>query len=310
MTVKSIVMTGIRKNCHRFIKKYIKSKPLMKEKKIDCNSAREICMIDLLHNLGYRSEKENEKDAWYRSPFRNETVPSFKISKKLNRWFDHGEGIGGNTLDFIIRLKNCSVKEALIYLSEDSFSFHQQQYFKEEPTSNFELIKKQNLQNQALINYLESRKISYEIARLYCFEIYYKSNGKRYFSIVFQNDSGGIELRNKYFKGSCNKKHITTIKNGSDTLNIFEGFFDFLSYLTLYPNRTNEDFIIINSTSLVEKSIKYLEDYDIIRTFFDNDSSGKNATKLIEHSCQNKLRNQSLKFKGYKDLNDYLLSIN
>jgi len=285
----------------------------MKRKKIDCKTAKELCLISLLSSIGLLPKNENQKDAWYPSPFREETNPSFKVSKKLNRWYDHGEGIGGNTLDFVIKFKKFTVKEALLYLSDNSFSFHQQYSYlenlpEEKKKYEFKIVKTQNLQNHALINYLKSRKITYEIARLFCFEIYYKNNGKRYFSIAFKNDSGGLELRNKYFKGCYGKKDIRTIKNGSKTLNIFEGFIDFLSFLTLKQNKVNEDFMITNSTCLVEKSLQYLKNYDVVKTFFDNDESGIIATKLIQKNCKKEFRNMSEKYKEYKDLNDYLLA--
>jgi len=40
-------------------------------------------------------------------------------------------------------------------------------------------------------------------------------------------------LRNEYFKGSSSPKDVTLIENGAKTMAVFEGFFNFLSYLTL-----------------------------------------------------------------------------
>jgi len=40
----------------------------------------------------------------------------------------------------------------------------------------------------------------------YLEEIYYKIDPKNYFGLSFKNNSGGYEVRNRYFKGSSNRK--------------------------------------------------------------------------------------------------------
>lgn len=91
-----------------------------------------------------------------------------------------------------------------------------------------------------------------------------KNKKMPFFAIGFENDVGGYETRNKFFKGCQKAKAITTIINGSNTLNLFEGFLDFLSYLMLKPENEKEDFVIINSTSLVEEAIELLPKYKMI----------------------------------------------
>ena len=72
-----------------------------------------------------------EKETWFLSPFRSETQASFKVSKTKNRWYDHGEGVGGNVIDLVSRILKCSIKESLDYLNNGitDFSFQQQQFF-------------------------------------------------------------------------------------------------------------------------------------------------------------------------------------
>ena len=50
-----------------------------------------------------------------RSPFRDDLRPSFSVYKAGDgeRWFDHGEAIGGDVVDLWARAKGLSVKEAL-----------------------------------------------------------------------------------------------------------------------------------------------------------------------------------------------------
>jgi DNA primase len=63
--------------------------------------------------LGYNPVKVTNADHWYRSPLREENEPSFKVNRKLNLWFDHGLGKGGNLIDFGILYNNCTASELL-----------------------------------------------------------------------------------------------------------------------------------------------------------------------------------------------------
>jgi len=282
---------------------------------MNCKKAKEISLALILKKINATEKKKIKNQIWYLSPFRNEHDASFKIDIIKNLWYDFGLGRGGNVLDFVMLYYKCNIKEALNILDNNSFSFHQQDSYLEnlsgeKNNSEFKIVKIQNLQNHALINYLKSRKISYEIARLYCFEVYYKNKDKRYFSIGFKNDSGGLELRNKYFKGCYDKKDITTIKNDSSTLNIFEGFMDFLSWFHLKISNEDEDFLILNSLSMADNIQSHLGDYDLVNLYLDNDNSGKELTKKIIRKLNSKCLDCSTVYKDYKDLNDYLISKN
>ncbi len=99
----------------------------MTPKKINCNEARRMDIVTYLESLSIKPEKVNGNDYWYLSPLRDEKTPSFKINRKLNVWYDHGIGKGGNLIDLGIWLHHCSVQEFLEKLNtqEPSFSFHQ-----------------------------------------------------------------------------------------------------------------------------------------------------------------------------------------
>ena len=88
-----------------------------------------------------------------------------------------------------------------------------------------------------MVSYLTGRGIDPAIARTYCREVRYTICGKEYFAVGFRNDAGGWELRSARFKGGSSPKHITTLDNGSDMAMAFEGFIDFLSYLSLKGTR-------------------------------------------------------------------------
>ncbi|HPF51925.1 MAG TPA: DNA primase, partial [Draconibacterium sp.] len=77
--------------------------------KLQCDKAREISITEFLKKSGFSPVRENQNLAWYLSPIRDEKEASFKVSKILNRWYDHGIGKGGNIIDLVIEMNNhCS----------------------------------------------------------------------------------------------------------------------------------------------------------------------------------------------------------
>src|SRR5262245_10085337 len=96
--------------------------------KLSCAQAKQIDLVDYLATLGHSPHKISRDDYWFLSPFRDEKTASFKVNRKLNVWFDFGEGKGGTLIDFGIRIFNCSVKDFLDKLSSQSpppgSSFH------------------------------------------------------------------------------------------------------------------------------------------------------------------------------------------
>src|SRR3954447_4981953 len=89
-----------------------------------CWEARQMDIVLYLSSLGYEPTKGNNADYWYLSPLRDEKTASFKVKRKLNRWYDHGMGRGGNLIDFAILYNNCTVGEFLKSLGAN-LSFHQ-----------------------------------------------------------------------------------------------------------------------------------------------------------------------------------------
>jgi len=278
----------------------------MESQNLTFEKARNLSIIDMLEKNGHFPTRKSEKEAWFLSPFRIETQASFKVSINHNYWYDFAEGVGGNIIDLIIKLNSCSPLEALEKLSNSSFSFHE----KTDTIINekeYTIYKVKKLENVALLNYLNERKIDIKMAQKYCVEIHYLMKNKKYFSIGFKNDLNGWEIRNKYFKGSFGTKDITTIKNNSNSAVIFEGFFDMLSYLTIYPEQFKvEDLIVLNSLSLLKKVISKISNYSKIKTFLDNDIPGIKATECLITDLK-LIEDCSVFYSEFKDLNEYLI---
>lgn len=277
---------------------------------MNCKKANKIDLVSYLTKQGYRPIKNTQPSVvWFLSPFRSEKTPSFKVNTLKNVWFDFGEGIGGTLIDLIIKLNNCSIKDALGILKKDDFSFQEQKEKKSICLKPSYTIKKAiELTNPNLIEYLENRKINIEFAKGFLYQVHYTFDSKKeYYGIGFMNDFGGFEIRNNFFKGCLGKKTITTINNNSDTLSLFESWSDFLSYLTLKNNMPHENFVILNSTSLIKKALGLTGDFSQIKCFLDNDEAGNKAFDFLNKHSKNIIVDCRKHYKNYKDLNEFLI---
>ena len=126
----------------------------------------------------------------------------------------------------------------------------------------------------------------------------YEYEGKTYFVVGFPNISGGYELRNRYFKGCLAPKDITHIRQQGeqrDVCYLFEGFMDYLSFLTIRMNnnpeepRTEEqDYMVLNSVTNLSKAEQLLRPYTRIGSFLDNDQAGQRAYENLKKMFGNR----------------------
>jgi len=273
-------------------------------------------IVDYLSSLKQEPQKISGNHYWYLSPFRDERTPSFKVNRKLNRWFDFAEGRGGNLVDLGILLHGCSVKEFLTRISDRNLPLTKQvaqivQTAKE--TADHPIIIQSTfaISSYPLINYLHERKIQLDVAEKYLCEARYSVGEKQYYSLAFKNDAGGYELRNKNFKGSSSPKDTTFIDNGSTEVAVFEGFFNFLSYQSIRHNQEAKEsnFLILNSTSFFEKSLPKMQDHQGVRLFLDNDKTGNKFTQLAQSLDKEKFSDERKLYQKYDDLNDWLMNM-
>ncbi len=271
-------------------------------------AAKKIDLVEYLASKGYKPAKIKRADYWYCSPLREEKTASFKVNRQQNVWYDHGLGKGGNFIDFGILFHHCTVKELLEKLNSN-FSFHQQRLIPQPGLPEESLIKinaEKNLSSLSLLRYVRQRRIAESIARKYCREVIFSLHDKKYTAIGFKNDEGGYELRNQWFKGSSSPKAITSIENHSKELEVFEGFFNFLSHQTIHQHQTVSptNIIVLNSTSFFERSRAVMEAHETIRLFLDRDKTGQKCTAEAL-GWSNKYKDESNLYKGYNDLNEW-----
>lgn len=272
--------------------------------------------IDLiLIHLGCK--KGAAKNMWF-SPFRAERTASFHYDEQKNVWFDHGAGIGGTNVQLIMLVKHCSYNEAKEFIASLAPSLKQNYHEEQSTRKKNEITQIRPLCSNYLKKYVESRKIPYELAKLYCKEItIHNYERKQNFTwLGFENNAGGYAMSSQNGFKSTNKAGITTISTegkrtstpSSDNVMVFEGFFDFLSWLVMqniqFPNC---DAVILNSAHLLHKAIVYIGLHKSVICFFDNDETGKKyLQETKDHFKGKNIKDLSILYKQHNDLNDML----
>lgn len=262
-----------------------------------------------LSERGLQLTKDNPRYGLYLSPLRKEHTPSFKVDYVQNLWYDFGLGVGGSIIDLVMRLERCNFTQALHLLGRgERTPIAVPVPPSVSPTvSALRKLSDIPLRHPALVDYLSSRRIDPAIASACCREVHYAVGGRNYFAVGFRNDAGGWELRSECFKGCVSPKQITTIDNRSDTVVAFEGFMNFLSYLSMKPNEWQHiDVAVLNSVVHIPKAIPFLERHAMIHAFFDNDEAGRKATAELKRLCPNStVIDRSHLYREHKDLNEF-----
>ena len=299
----------------------------MKEE--DLSRIKQYPIVEYLERKGIKPMRRTPSYAMYRSPLRAETHPSFKVDTEKNLWIDYAEGRGGSIIDLCMRLEDCTLSEAIrrlgqnasdntVYSSHKDFSRNNLQ-----PTmaanETRKLISISGTLPPHLQEYLTKvRCIDLEKAKPFLKSISYEVRGRRYQAIGFANQSGGYELRdNGSFKGTIAPKDITLIFTDKQTEHaidkplpvcVFEGFVDFLSFLSMKEEITSVC-LVLNSVSNVARTVRCLNDRHLthIRAFLDNDDAGRRTVQVFV-KVGFKVEDMSVHYRNFKDLNEFHVS--
>lgn len=283
----------------------------LSEEKFNCQKAKAIDLVQYLSGLGYEPQKIRQHNYWYLSPFRNERTPSFKVNRRINTWYDFGEAIGGSIIDFGMRYFNCDIPEFLKILREGHPTFAGWQRPLETGTNQQEEAKititnDTDIASFFLLEYLKKRAVNIKAAQQYCREITYLVDDREYVAIGFKNNAGGYELRSPGFKGSNAPKDITTISFGLSTVAIYEGFFDFLSFISCNKKPVYEDAVILNSVAFLDRAQPVLHSYKKKLLRLDNDPAGDKAMAAL--AVSDNYMDDRKWYAGYKDINEWLVN--
>jgi len=294
-------------------------------KKEDLSLIKRYSIVEYLERKGIRPVRKTSTYVMYRSPLREETHPSFKVDTEKNLWIDYAEGRGGSIIDLCIRLEGCTLSEAICRLEQNtpdntthSYSFTNRgisispnQRENVTASGTRRLICLSDTLPPHLQEYLKKERcIDLEKATPFLKCISYEVRGKRYEAIGFANSSGDYELRDdKTFKGTIAPKDITPIfEDKAQPVYLFEGFMDFLSFLSMKGEVTNQC-LVMNSVSNVARSIRHLNERNItsVRVFLDNDDAGRKAVQEFVNAGF-KVEDMAVYYRDFKDLNEYHVS--
>ena len=279
---------------------------------MEVDKMREFSIADFLNAMGIQPSKQRGNALWYSAPYRTERTPSFKVNTAKNVWFDFGTGKGGDIFDLageFIGSKDFLLRAAFIAKSSTCpLPIIERPQRNEEKEPIFEDIWVRSLQDSKLLGYLRERGIFADTVITNCEEVRYRVHGKRYYAIGFRNNAGGLELRNRFFKGCIPPKDISLKRNGSEVCAVFEGFMDYLSAMQM--GIIASDWLVLNSVSNLEKALKVLGVYRRIECYLDNDDAGRRTLERLRADFRVKVIDRSSLYADHKDLNEFLLSKN
>lgn len=280
-------------------------------------SIKRVSIVSYLLSLGVKPVKYSGVQLVYFSPKHTENTPSFFVHPDKNVFHDYTTDERGDIIRLVCYLTGCTFPKAVEILQKfepisqpPTLSFSGQ---KAEPTgkgSKLIITDVRPLENRALLNYVEDRCIPPLLAKKYLREVNYKLGRKRTFGVGFENDKGGFEVRNPYWKGSTSPKWITTFPvANSSTVNLFEGFLDFLSCCACFgltePRNTT---VILNSTANLRHVLDSLKNYKQANVYFDNDDAGRRAKQMVADTGIKVFDGATKYYPNHNDFNGYLTS--
>lgn len=279
---------------------------------MEINNVKDISIKGYLAERGIYPVKGHPTYGMYKSPFRDEKTASFKVDFRANLWYDFGAGEGGSIIDLVMKIQQCNFIQATAFLENQTNNYVKKDQHTYIPTNTHKnaetsltVTAVKPLENSKLLTFLQSRKINTNIAKSFCKEVHYQIGGRNYFALGFANDVGGYELRNPQFKGCIPPKEITTFDRKTTTVNLFEGFMDYLSLLTLQVGQADVSAVVLNSVNKLEKAVPFLLKHIKINAFLDNDEAGKQALEKLR-KLNLPIVDISKRYAEFKDVNDYL----
>lgn len=311
--------------------------------------AKNIHINDYLKRIGAKFSRQQNGthglEYVYHTPNRNDFKPSLCVNLDRNIWSDVPAGEGGRLIElvcYIHRYQQNDVSSALKMLDQlfpeyrdcghtsthgrspnnsiSSILSHSTRanlpnlgatcLKEEEPRL---VIKKiQKIYRYPLKNYLTERKIPLALADRYLEEIEYSDpRGRTFYTLGFKAGDTYAH-RNKLFKGFMGKgADITVFDQSSSEILVFEGFFDFLSYLTIEkrakPPLTT---IVMNSTSFISRVKHFIAERPFVTrvyTYLDNDEAGQRSLAALKTEFPSvEITDRSSTYAPHDDLNEWL----
>ena len=266
------------------------------------------------------------------SPFRSERTASFHILPHGYAWTDFGDGSRGGVVELVMRLESCEREVAIEKLREIRAGKASSQpiirpYDQSKPSrqSSFKIISVSQLQDETLLSYAHSRGISDATIQRFCYEVSVRTGGKVKTYIGFLNNAEGFVLRSPE-KGKSGKRctssaptylnvdGVNCAEPSSNSVAVFEGFFDFLSFMELTSDRIprpKQDICVLNSVVNAQAAEDFIRSHKAVHLYLDNDEAGRKASTTIKEyvlaaNPEADITDHSEEYKAFSDLNEWL----
>ena len=226
--------------------------------------------------------------------FLSQRTGSIAVDDQANVWYDHSAGKGGDIIEAVQVFENMTFPQSVQRLAESIPTSIITPKKRAQTDSKIEVESVVKIYHPALIDYIQSRGFEPGEISTFAKEVHWKNMGKSYFAVGFPNESGGWVLRSSIFKGNILGGGTSIhILGNPNRIKIFEGWFDFLSYLKL-SRATDFKAIILNSTANLSFRliIDILKENEIVDLYLDNDATGEKYTNSfikiaqLYHYCQ------------------------
>ena len=282
----------------------------------DLEAAKSVDLLEVAKELGYTVKRVGNYHTL-------KEMDSIRIygSKSWYRWSD---GTGGSQIDFLLSFTDMEFGEAVSFLLNRVGAVVPRQENRVEKKK-FQLPKKAENNHRVFTYLTKERQLSPETVGMFIREgLIYEE--KDYHNAVFVGTDregkprfgskrGTYDKNGKVFKcdveGSDKSYGFHFEASGSDTVRVFEGAIDLLSFFD--ATRLSSDHLLALGMTGDNPLARYLEDHPEIKKIFlclDNDEPGLKAATSIQEKYKDagyKVKNLGSP-KGYKDFNEWLVT--
>lgn len=282
--------------------------------KFDKDELNSKSIIEYLKTAGLSPVRESGKWVFFYSPFRTEGTASLAVDKYKNRWRDFGEsGRSKDMISLVMKMENLDFTGACEFISgSKKVSFKPYDTPIKQHKEDI-IVEPSEWKTPSLVSYAtDIRKINKSVLYRYCKQVWFSfPNGtlvngkpKKHVGIGFQNDLGGWDIRNSFFKVASQPKTITTIKGSKDSTMVFEGFINYLSALTYYDKlKFDEEVIVMNGAGQIERLVEAVCGRHVLY-YGDNDPTGNKVLNRLREVCT--VTDKRGLYEWYDDFNEML----
>ena len=285
--------------------------------------AREISIVSFLEKQGISPDDRKGNMYKYKSFFRPENDPSLIVYSDTNKFYDFGAPqYRGDLIDLVSMMEGLDTSDAITMILSEC-SLNNLPVHVPEPHENrieivsiekFDPTPRPDGSDRSLMKYIRERRIQPVRITNECQQAFLRfpksKNPERIHKVLaFKNDKGGYEFRNSYIKVSSSPKYFTSYrgdfrqKMNSDKTVTFEGFFDYLSFLSHRSMvKPNYPTFILNGISNMKHLLETYRGKNNLM-YIDNDKTADEYLQILK-SENIEYEDRRWVFKPYKDYNE------